>query len=184
MAVSYATYERVALEDGDGIWELVCGRLREKPQMTQDHNILMRRLAAQLSRQLDEDVMQVSQNSPSLKISSGTYFVPDLCVIPAGLEAAGSRATSLEMYAQPLPLVAEVWSPSTGGYDVETKLPQYQERGDLEIWRLHPIDRDLTVWRRQPDGSYAESNHTAGIVEIASLPGVTIDLGRLFALTP
>jgi hypothetical protein len=34
MAVSQQTYERVALEDPDGRWELHGGRLREKPGMT------------------------------------------------------------------------------------------------------------------------------------------------------
>jgi len=25
----------------------------------------------------------------------------------------------------------------------------------LEIWRIHPDERTLTSWQRQPDGSYA-----------------------------
>ena len=60
----------------------------------------------------------------------------------------------LEVYDQPLPLVVEVWSRSTGDYDVEEKLAVYQQRGDLEIWRIHPYERTLTAWRRLPDGSY------------------------------
>jgi Uma2 family endonuclease len=59
-------------------------------------------------------------------------------------------------YADPLPLVVEVWSPSTGDYDVKTKLNLYQQRGDVEIWFIHPYDRTLTTWRRQRDGSYLE----------------------------
>ncbi len=35
MAVSYATYERLALEDSDTQWELVRGKLRERPPMSQ-----------------------------------------------------------------------------------------------------------------------------------------------------
>jgi Uma2 family endonuclease len=88
---------------------------------------------------------------------------------------------SLETYAAPLPLVVEVWSPSTGEYDLETKLREYQLRSDLEIWRLHPYERTLTAWRRQPDGSYSESRHEAGTVQPIALPGVTIDLDALFA---
>ena len=181
MAVSYATYERVALEDDGAIWELVCGRLREKPGMTQDHNRRSSRLMAQLVHQLDELTFEVRMNAPSLKVSSGTYFVPDIVVIPADMPSAGARDTSLEMYERPVPFVAEVWSPSTGDYDVETKLAQYQERGDLEIWRVHPIDREVTVWRRQPDGSYRESRYASGSVPVESLPGVDIHLGRLFS---
>ena len=65
-------------------------------------------------------------------------------------------------------------------YDVERKLPEYRARGDLEIWRIHPYDRTLTAWRRQPDGSYLESVYRGGIVPVGSVPGVTIDLDALF----
>ena len=68
----------------------------------------------------------------------------------------------LEVYDQPLPLVVEVWSRSTGDYDVEEKLAVYQQRGDLEIWRIHPYERTLTAWRRLPDGSYEETIHQRG----------------------
>lgn len=53
------------------------------------------------------------------------YDVPDFAVIPAALIRA-VRATpgSLDACAAPLPLVVEIWSPSTGEYDIEGKLPQ------------------------------------------------------------
>ena len=78
-------------------------------------------------------------------------------------------------------MVVEVWSPSTGGYDVDAKLPEYQRRGDLEIWRLHPYERTQTVWRRRADGSCDESAYHGGTIEPLGLPGVTIDLDALFA---
>ena len=81
-----------------------------------------------------------------------------------------------------MPLVVEVWSPSTGDYDVETKLQEYQRRGDLEIWRIHPYEQTLTAWRRQPDGSYTETLYRGGRVQPVALPNVTIDLDDLFAL--
>jgi Uma2 family endonuclease len=87
----------------------------------------------------------------------------------------------LETYTESLPLVVEIWSPSTGQYDLQTKLHEYQRRGDLEIWRIHPYERTLTAWRRQPDGSYAESTHTNGTVKPVALPNVSIDLDGLFA---
>ena len=86
----------------------------------------------------------------------------------------------LAIFSDPLPLVIEVWSPSTGDYDVDAKLPVYQQRGDLEIWRIHPYDQTLTSWRRQPDGSYQETLHRGGSISPVALPAVTIDLGTLF----
>jgi hypothetical protein len=45
---------------------------------------------------------------------------------------------------------------------------------------VHPYERTLTSWRRQPDGSYAETVHREGIVKPGALPGVAIDLEMLF----
>jgi Uma2 family endonuclease len=80
-----------------------------------------------------------------------------------------------------LPLVVEVWSPSTGGYDIDAKIPEYRRRGDLEIWRLHPFEKTLTAWGRQPDGSYTKRVFQGGTVQPVGLPNVTIDLDALFA---
>jgi len=66
--------------------------------------------------------------------------------------------------------VAEVWTPSTGEYDVDTKFAEYKLRGDLEIWRIHPYERTLIAWRRQGDRSYSESLYTTGDIAVESLP--------------
>ena len=181
MPVSEATYERVALEDPEGHWELVRGRLREKPPMTTEHNAAQRRLHRQLVLQLPEEDYTVSAESARLRIASGTYFVPDVCVIPIALERRlRERPGTFEVYADPMPLVVEIWSPSTGAHDIDEKLHEYQRRGDLEIWRLHPYDRTLTVWRRLPDGSYSMTISQGGDVRPAALPDVAIALDRLF----
>ncbi|HLZ69276.1 MAG TPA: Uma2 family endonuclease [Dehalococcoidia bacterium] len=183
MSISYETYARVALEDADGQWELVCGQLRQKPPMTIEHDGSSWRLNTFFVRQLDERQFLVSQTA-RLRISATSYFVPDLCVIPVALEQRirRERPRELAVLDEPLPLVVEIWSPSTGNYDMETKLPGYRERGDREIWRLHPYERTLIAWRRQTDGSYTET-HYAGdaVVEPISLPGVRISLAALFA---
>ncbi|MGI8551564.1 MAG: Uma2 family endonuclease [Dehalococcoidia bacterium] len=182
MPISEATYEQVALEDREGKWELVCGRLRSKPGMTLEHNRVSRRLARRLASQLDEHDYAVGMENPHLRISTGTYYVPDVCVLPETLQQRhrNERSSLLEVYDEPMPLVVEVWSPSTGEYDVNDKLREYQWRGDREIWRIHPYERTLTAWRRQPDGSYSETLHRGGTVQPVALPGVTIELERLF----
>jgi Uma2 family endonuclease len=78
-----------------------------------------------------------------------------------------------------LPLIVEVWSPSTGDYDFDAKVPIYQQRGDLEIWCIHPYERTLTAWRRQPEGSYEETMYRDGTITPVALPAVTIDLDTL-----
>ena len=88
--------------------------------------------------------------------------------------------TGVEAYSEPLLLVIEVWSPPAEGYDLETRLRDYQDRGDGEIWRIDPRNRSLTTWVRQLDGSYVERKYARGTVHLTSLPGVTIDLLELF----
>jgi Uma2 family endonuclease len=180
MPVSEQTFRQVALEDPEGHWELHCGRLLKKPGMTEEHNEAAGELYFQLRQQLARSQFQVRTNAGHVRRSAESYYIPDVFVVPAGLARAQRGTHELEVYAAPLPLIVEVWSRSTGDFDVETKLPEYQRRGDQEIWRLHPYERTLTAWRRQPDGSYTVSLYTGGTVQPSALPGVTIDLDSLF----
>lgn len=182
MAISMQTYEQLALEDDDALWELECGQLRQKPPMTWEHSRAASRLVVRLVKQLDESVYQVSMNAGRLRVADGAYFIPDVIVVPQELmvRTLQRRPRGLELYDEPLPLVVEVWSPSTGDYDVKTKLQGYQQRGDAEIWLVHPYERTLTAWRRQPDGSYSETLHRDGLVEPMALPDVRIELITLF----
>ena len=183
MAVATAqTLEAFMLDHPDQLWEVHHGQLREKPEMSESHNIVIRRLTRQLIVQLDPDRYEVCMNIGRVKRSEETYYIPDVYVVPlAGPVTIRNRPYRLEVFDQPLPLVAEGWSPSTGDYDVEENLPEYMARGDQEIWRLHPFEYTLTAWRRQPNGLYTETVFRDGIVEPIALPGVAIDLDRLFA---
>ena len=176
MAVSFETYERISLQDPSRRWELVHGRLCEKPPMTMKHEVTARRLPILLSQQMDW--REWSIGPARLRISTGTYYVPDV-VVPMTL-ANMLGPNQFEVYADPVPLVVEIWSPSTGTYDIDDKLREYQLRSDLEIWRIHPYHRTLTAWRRQPDGSYSEELFRGGIVRPVVLPNVSIDLDALF----
>lgn len=135
-----------------------------------------------LLSQIDHRAFDVVIDQARVRRSATRYYIPDLFVVPMHLVQQGlaDHARELEAYREPLPLVVEVWSPSTGSYDVDSKLPQYMERGDLEIWRIHPYERTLIAWRRQPDGSYTETQYTEGTVQPVALPGVAIELNSLF----
>jgi Uma2 family endonuclease len=150
--------------------------------MSVEHNRLSTWLAVQIAQQLDASAFDVRVNMGHVRRASESYYIPDVYVIPIDLvyQQLGTRA--LEVYRAPLPLVVEVWSPSTGEYDVDTKLTEYQHRGDIEIWRIHPYERTLTAWRRTEDGSYVMSVHSGGAVHPVALPSVAINLDVLFAL--
>ncbi len=182
MPVSEQRYLQLALEDPEGKWELIDGCPRRKPAMTWEHNHVARELTFLLNLQLDRTRYEVVHDSGRVRRSERNYFVPDVCVVPMeAVRRAFPQPGMIESYAEPIPLVVEVWSPSTGDYDVTEKLKEYQRRGDAEIWLIHPYERTLTAWRRQPDGSYTETVYRGGPVQPATLPGVTIDLDTLFA---
>jgi Uma2 family endonuclease len=173
-------YLEFAQSDPGGRWELVRGQLREKLGMSAKHGDVIDELATLLRYRLDRGEYRIRTHQARLRISPDSYFVPDIAILPAAaVRAKLADPRSLDAYNEPLPLVVEVWSPSTGGFDLQVKIPDYQRRGDLEIWFIHPSARTLTAWRRLPDGSYSETIHHGGTVRLESLPGVEIDLDAI-----
>lgn len=184
MPVSEETFERVALENPDGKWELHCGRLRSKPGMTAKHNQIGRILGFRLQVQLPLETFEVSIDSTRLRASETRTYIPDVAVLPKLLVNRMKRdePARLEVYQDPVPLVVEIWSPSTGDDDLTEKLPSYQRRGDAEIWLLRHQERTLITAIREPDGTYSEHVHHGGTVHPRALPNVAIDLEELFNL--
>jgi Uma2 family endonuclease len=182
MAVAQRMSEQAYLEfvqsGEEGAWELHDGRLVEKPGMSWKHGDVVTELTYLLRHQLDRAEYRVFVEG-RVRRPMATIFLPDLMVVPTAYGEDIRDLPALAIFSDPLPLVVEVWSPSTGDYAVDAKLPVYQQRGDLEIWRVHPYERTLTSWQRQPDGSYQETLHCDGTITPVALPGVTIDLGAL-----
>lgn len=180
--VTLDAYEELALAEPDAWWELHCGRLRRKPsELTYSHNEMMWEIVRQVGQQLDPAAFRVRMNAGRARGTNLTY-IPDVAVIPIELaRQAAANLHGLETYTSPLPFVVEVWSPSTGDYDDDEKFPGYQARGDGEIWRVHPYDETVRVWRRSRDGTYTSETVTSGKLEISSLPGIFVDLDLLFA---
>jgi Uma2 family endonuclease len=179
--ISEEAYQRLALAEPDRKWELRDGRLEEKPGMTWERGTLMPLLGHLLVSQIDPRRHRALAEV-RVRCASGTIYIPDQVDAPtANGDPFRERPGVLAVIAGPLPLVVEIWSASTGTYDTRAKVPEYQRRGDREIWLLHPYERPLTAWRRQPDGSYAETFHRDGVVTPVALTGVAIDLATLFA---
>jgi Uma2 family endonuclease len=177
IVMSREEYEQLVLGDPDRPWEIIGGQLREKPAMSYAHNYGSLELRDLLRDQLDRNRYYVSVNLARLHNPHDTYVIPDIVVIPVDLTLDfRARPRSVEIYVDPVPLVAEFLSPSTGKYDVEGKLEAYKERGDREIWIVHPDERWLTAWRRRPGGTYDDLMIRSGTISPIALPGVTIVL--------
>ena len=172
-------FEAFLLSGIEGHWELHDGVLVEKPAMTWDHQNVMLNLAVQLNQQIAREAFRVQVES-RVQRQEETVLQPDVMVIPEHYgDAFRNQPGKLVIIDKPLPLVAEVWSVSTGNYDVKAKLPIYMQRGDVEIWLIHPYEKTVTSWRRQPDGTYSSSIYQEGAIRPVALPDVVIDLAEL-----
>jgi Uma2 family endonuclease len=181
MPLTQSTFAAVVLEDTDGRWEIFRGKLREKPAMSYGHNRAARVLARQLILQLNPDEFDVLQNAGHVSLADGDSYIPDVAVVPTALAIGLSEnQRRFEAYSSPLPLVVEIWSPSTGTYDVGHKTPGYMARGDFEIWRIHPFEREIRIWKRQSSGDYSSSTANSGTISLHAMWDVAIDVESLF----
>jgi Uma2 family endonuclease len=179
--MSEQTYIEFVGSGAEGQWELHDGRLVEKPGMSWKHGQIPAFLAYLLLSQIDLARYRVVTEL-RVRRPGGTVYLPDLMVVPAAYGAGIAHEPALAVFSDPVLLVVEVWSPSTGGYDVDAKIPVYQQRGDLEIWRIHPYERTLTRWVRRPDGAYDVSVHQNGTISLVADSSIAVDLDRLFTL--
>jgi hypothetical protein len=180
--ISEEDYVRLALYDPRIKWELHGGLLVEKPGMSFTHLDTGAILVHQLAQQLPLSKYRILSNDGRLRRPMRTYLIPDVSVVSSELIRSLRRAQprGLGVFDEPLPFVAEAWSPGTGHYDVNVKIPIYKQRGDVEIWHIHPYERTVTIWRRQDDGSYDEQTVTSGTIRLHALPDVVIDVEALF----
>jgi Uma2 family endonuclease len=176
--ITEEAYQQFVLSGVEGRWELHHDRLVEQPGRSWKHGSVVTELITLFHQQLDRAEYHVFSGL-RVRTPAATVFLPDVMIVATSYGDAIRDLPVLAIFSDPLPLVVEVWSPSTGDYDVDAKLPVYQQRGDLEIWRIHPYERTLTAWRQQPDGSYHETLQRDGTITPVALPGVTIDLGAL-----
>lgn len=127
--ISEQEYRALALADADHLWERWDGVPREKPLLSMKHDNVSFYLGLVLANQLDRGVYRVDANGGKTRLSSRNYYIPDVVVIPAAYQTPFEHdPRAFNAHADPLPLV-EIWSLTTGHYDVATKLPGYRERG-------------------------------------------------------
>lgn len=78
--------------------------------------------------------------------------------------------------------VLEVLSPSSASHDQIRKRRVYERAGVAEYWILHPVDGVLTIYRRSSDASFSppEIVEASGVIELSSVPGVSVDFAGLY----
>jgi Uma2 family endonuclease len=180
MKVSEQQYLQLVMDDPESRWELIDGEPVCRPAMTSKHEDITAYLGVYLGQQLDRREFRVRIAGSRVRFSESNYFIPDVFVTPTSLVLPQEDLIAPEAFRESLPLVVEVWSPSTGRRDLDLNLRRYREQEHAEIWFIHPFDRTLTASRLQSDGNYSETVFKDGIIQLVALPGVTIDLDLLF----
>jgi hypothetical protein len=118
-----------------------------------DHHDLACELAFRRRLALDPARDELRVNASRVRWSERNAFIPDGAVLPREQVVPQKGAGKRERSSASLPLVVEIWSPSTVGDDLDVKATTSTARGDAEIWRPHPDDRTLTRGIRQDDGT-------------------------------
>jgi hypothetical protein len=172
--MSEQEYEAFVLSGAEGAWELHDGYLVEKPALSGPRGTVVTGLARQLLPQLDPAAYETRINDGRVRAGVDTILIPDVLIVPTADSASFGGGPGLVIHARPVPLVVEVWAPPTEGHDVDARIPRYQQRGDLEIWRIHPTERTLTTWVRQPDGTYQETIYQSGMALPTALRGALL----------
>ncbi|MCP4688605.1 MAG: Uma2 family endonuclease [Desulfobacterales bacterium] len=76
--------------------------------------------------------------------------------------------------------IVEITSPSTAGRDYVLKSKLYEKNGVKEYWIVHPIDNILHVFLLEGDKYHISVHDGKGELEVATLPGLVIDLDKVF----
>jgi len=143
--LSEQQYHQLGMDDPESRWELIDSEPVCSPAMPSKHEDITAYLGVYLAQQLDRRAYCVRIAGSRVRYSESNYFISDVFVTPASLVLPQEDVIAPEAFREPLPLVVDVWSPSTGRRDLELKLQRYHERGHAEICFDHPFERTLTA---------------------------------------
>ena len=171
----YHRMAEVGLLAPDARVELIEGEIIDMPPIGSRHAAIVTRLHKLLIHAMGDSAIVWCQFPVQLGDFSEPQ--PDLALL----------APREDFYEQRLPigpetlLVIEV-SETTLRYDRQIKLPLYARHGIPEYWIFDTQGKQLHVFRRPSDATYGEVlfMDKPGVMPIAALPGVTVDLSSLF----
>jgi Uma2 family endonuclease len=183
---TYADYLRWSGTHGE---ELIDGTayVREPPAPSPSHQGIVVGLCHQVSTALKDKPYRVYVAPFDVRLPKfaeeddqvDTVVQPDVLIVCdlQKIDARGMRGAP--------DWVAEILSPYTAGHDQGVKLTAYERAGVREVWLVHPIDRTLAIYRLEA-GRYGRPSilELKGQIQIAAVPGITIDWDEVLVKIP
>jgi Uma2 family endonuclease len=178
------TYEDfVRIPDDGKRHEIIDGVHYVTPSPVLRHQELLGRLYLAIGKLLEDhpEIGRVFLSPLDTVFSPWDVVEPDLMFV-----AADQLDILTEPNIQGAPaLVVEILSPGTRKRDLGIKRQLFDRGGVREYWLVDPKARDITVYRRLPDGGFPRvSQLSAGdkaTLTTPLLPGFTLLLTKLFA---
>jgi Uma2 family endonuclease len=177
--LTFDDLERIR-ETRDDRLELVDGGIVVTPAPVPLHLVIVHRLAVVFDRDIAAGIAGVIMQSPDVFFSDHSVFQSDLVVLLRDrMERFGSR----KVEGAPS-LVVEVLSPSTSARDRGIKKDAYARHGVPEYWIIDGNTRAIEVCSDPVDGRYGSETTFSDVAVSATIPGLSVDLGDLFAPIP
>lgn len=168
--------EYLALGETEGRYELIDGVIQMSPSPTPWHQILQRRLSAELDAAADRIPGLVAVPDVDLHLGPALVYEPDFVIY-----APGRMPEIPERFTTPPDVVIQILSPGSRAKDLVTRRDDYDRFGVGEYWILDPTDGVLRVCRRV-NGRFDATVWMADRIECPAIPGLSLDLTRLRAV--
>lgn len=174
---TYTVEEFEALPEFDDNYELLDGKLIEKPMPGDDHG----RIIEDLSNYLVEyGIRKLGRkwSQTSFDLGEGWVPMPDLAFVIAGRVPPTSDGA-----VKAIPdLVVEVWSPhdldsQKRNEEARAKIKRYQEAGVRIIWAINPRNRTVLVYH--PNGLVATLSEQDELDGEDVIPGFRLKVANL-----
>jgi len=175
----YTEKDYQLLEEG-APFQLINGDLVMSPSPTSYHQLLSIRLSSRIQFYLESNNSNgICLCAPiDVVLNEENIFQPDLIYISA------ERKNELfhdQIMGAP-DLIVEILSPSTAYYDLRQKKDFYERYGVKEYLIVDPVRHDAEVYILI-DGTFTlqQKEQQSGVINLNTLPGLQIDLQKLFS---
>lgn len=177
------TYDDFVLFPDDGMrHEIIDGEHYVTPSPNLPHQELLGRLHVEIALFLRQhsDVGRVFLSPLDVVFTKWDVVEPDLLFVA---NDQIDILTTINVQGPPA-LAIEILSPSTRHVDEQVKLRLFDRGGVREYWLVDPDRDSVTVFRRQPDGSFVNVARLTGdghdVLTTPLMAGLAIPLAELF----